>query len=246
MLSHELKTVFIHVPKTGGQSVERVFVGLSGLTWSSRGALLLRENPDPDHGPVRLDHLSMREYQSLGYVTSEQADAYFTFGFVRNPFARIVSEYKYREYPRQFDFRTYVMERLPEPPGTRGYYHTLPMHHFLADGDGRQLVDFVGYFEEFQEDFNEACRRLGLEPITLPHENKSAAMRQTQRSGGVNPFRTFKQVRKRRRRQAVLDSMEANLKGHYTEYYDDVTREKVTELYGKDLELFGYTFEGRV
>src|SRR5689334_2187766 len=69
MLSHRFQTIFIHVPKTAGQSVERVFLEKHGLTWETRSELLLRENPDPSLGPRRLAHLYAREYVDKGYVS---------------------------------------------------------------------------------------------------------------------------------------------------------------------------------
>jgi hypothetical protein len=34
-------------------------------------------------------------------------------------------------------------------------------------------MDFVGRLENFQEDFDEVCRRIGIEKRTLPHVNTS-------------------------------------------------------------------------
>ena len=46
MISHKHKTIFVHIPKTGGQSVESVFIEDEGLTWDTRAPLLLRRNDD--------------------------------------------------------------------------------------------------------------------------------------------------------------------------------------------------------
>lgn len=63
MISHEHKTVFIHVPKVAGQSVELAFLRQLGMTWEERAPLVLRHNPDPAKGPERLAHLLAREYR---------------------------------------------------------------------------------------------------------------------------------------------------------------------------------------
>ena len=42
-----------------------------------------------------------------------------------------------------------------------------PCSHWSKD------VDFVGRFENFQEDFNTVCSRIGISQLKLPHNNKT-------------------------------------------------------------------------
>ena len=173
MLCHEYKCIFVHIPKTAGQSIEHVFLRRLGLTWETRAPLLLRPNNNPKLGPPALAHLTASEYITCGHVTPEQFDSYFKFSFVRNPWARIVSEYKYRGYPKKIDFKTYLFKHLPKPGWSDEYRHIMPQYNFLYDEKGKLLVDFVGKFENLQNDFYKVCKRLGFPPITLPHANKS-------------------------------------------------------------------------
>ena len=69
MLTHQHKTVFVHIPKNAGQSIETVFLDVLGLTWESRAPLLLRPNDIPELGPRRLAHLAASEYVSCGHMT---------------------------------------------------------------------------------------------------------------------------------------------------------------------------------
>ena len=144
MICRDYRCLFVHIPKTAGQSVEQVFLRLLGLSWETRAPLLLRGNDDPRLGPPRLAHLTAAEYVSCGYLTPAEFGTYFRFSIVRNPWDRIVSEYKYRRHPVTMDFKTYLFKRLPSPGWSEPYRHIIPQHDFLYDEAGRLLVDYVG------------------------------------------------------------------------------------------------------
>ena len=128
MICHQYRCVFIHIPKTGGISVDHVFLRLVGLTWATRAPLLLRANDDPAKGPPRLAHLMGIEYVSCGHLSPELFDAYFKFSFVRNPWDRLVSEYKYQRHPMRMSFKTWLFHHLPEPVFSDAYRPILPQH----------------------------------------------------------------------------------------------------------------------
>lgn len=81
MICHPYRCVFVHVPKTAGMSIEHVFLGLQGLTWEKRSALLLRHNDDPAKGPPRLSHLKASEYVSREFVARFYREDIHAFGY---------------------------------------------------------------------------------------------------------------------------------------------------------------------
>lgn len=228
MICREYHCLFVHVPKTAGQSVEQFFMDRLGLDWDrDRARVMLGDNPDRARGTEKLAHLSAAEYLRDGFVEAEEFGRLFKFSFVRNPFTRIVSEYLYRNYFSHRSFRDFVLHRLPEPGWDDDYRHVMPQYDMLHDADGRLLVDYVGRFENLQADFDEVCRRLGIEDSALPHRNRS-----DKRSRNT----------KRRVRNFIFRNGE-NDKQHYTEFYDDETRAAVERLYRRDIEAFGYAFD---
>jgi hypothetical protein len=224
--------VFVHIPKTAGMSIEQVFVDLVGLTWKTREPLLLGRNEDPRRGPPKLEHLQAGEYLSCGHLTAAQLESYFKFSFVRNPWDRIVSEYRYRGYPVKIDFKTYLFKHLPSPGWTDTYSHVMPQYDFLHDKTGKLLVDFVGKYESLQAGFDTVCARLGLPPTRLPWVNRSL-----QRAR----LTSLRELRKQLRR-ALWSRERKHTFAHYTEYYDAESREFVDRLYRKDIDAFGYSF----
>jgi len=233
VISHQHRCVFIHIPKTAGQSVEHVFLDLAGLTWETRDPLVLRANDNPELGPPRLAHLTASEYVDCGYLTPEQFSSYYKFSFVRNPWDRLVSEYKYRGYPVKIDFKTYLARHLPSRGWTDNYRHIIPQYEFLHDSEGRRLVDFVGRYETLQADFDRVCRDLAIPRRPLPRVNRSLEEQQ--------PPTTYRELRKRIRR-AVWSHERKHTFGHYTEYYDEESRDLVAEMFRKDIEAFSYSF----
>ena len=225
MICREYQFLFVHVPKTAGQSIEQFFMDRLGLDWNTdRGEVLLSANADTSRGTEKLAHLSAAEYVEDGFVTREEFDSLFKFSFVRNPYERIVSEYRYRNYFHHRSFRDFVLHKLPKPGWDDKYRHVMPQYEMLHDSEGRLLVDYVGRFENLQGDFDEVCRRLGVEDSELPHRNPS----------------NKKSRNLKRKVRNVLFLNGENHKRHYTEFYDSRTLDAVTRLYRKDIEAFGY------
>ena len=69
MISHQYKCIFIHIPKTGGTSIENVL------------------SQDKSKGS---DHRLLHEYSNCS-----DFDSYFKFAVVRNTYDRIWSIYRY-------------------------------------------------------------------------------------------------------------------------------------------------------
>ena len=225
MICEKHNCLFVHVPKTGGQSVERFFLALNLLTWEERSPLLLRYNDDPRKGPESLSHLYAREYIECGYLSEESYHRFYKFAFVRNPWDRIVSEYRYR-YAGRFEFSDFIKNQLSvECAYCDKYRHIAPQCDFIFDTEGNQLVDFVGKFENLQEDFTQICEQLKIEDSKLPFVNSSLSAR----SRGANYGSLF------RNKAKPKDKI-------YRQYYDSQTRGIVEGLYRRDVEQFNYVF----
>jgi hypothetical protein len=173
MISRNHRCVFIHIPKTAGQSVEQYFLDLLGLTWKAREQLLLKFNPDPQRGPPRLAHLTATEYVACGHIDQAQFASYFKFAFVRNPWDRLVSEFEYRRHKKRMDFKAFLFKHFPTSERGDPFRHVIPQCEFICSPDGEFLVDFVGKFENLHGDFDVICQRLQIPNLGLPHRNKS-------------------------------------------------------------------------
>lgn len=228
MISHRYRCIFVHVPKAAGQSIERFFLELHGLSWANRAPLLLRRNDDPARGPERLAHLFAPEYVACGHIGEVEFDRYFKFAFVRNPWDRLVSEYLYQGGRRIGSFRQFVLEAAqPLDPHLDAFRHLAPQVRYLYDRTGRLRVDFVGRFERLQDDFARVCDRLGIPDPSLPHVNAAPP------------------ERGRRWAMPRLIARSAARRDRYVRYYDRRLRDLVAERYAEDIEAFGYAFGGR-
>ena len=230
MISDKYRCVFVHVPKTAGQSIEEFFLNLHGLSWETREPLLLSYNPDPSRGPESLAHLTAKEYVDCGYLTAAEFSKYFKFSFVRNPWSRLVSEFHYRQYYKKYTFREFVLIGLPNKSRySDPYRHIMPQTEFVLDENGRPLVDFIGRFENLQNDFDVICKMLRIDGSTLPFRNKPKKREMDIRQG-------WRRILSRHRRDSEKN---------YSSYYDKELREVVAEMYASDIRAFNYEDEPR-
>jgi hypothetical protein len=179
--------IFIHINKTGGTSIGK--------------ALGLREK----------QHLTVQEVRDR--VGIQNWDSSYTIAFVRNPWDRVSSSYRYRLKVRknntnniEIDFKSWVKKVFQErDPRYYDYPKMLmPQTNWLKDELGDINIDFIGRFETIEEDFEALCKKLGVQ-LDLPHLNKT------------------KQV-------------------PYQDYYDKETMEIVADYFSEDIETFGYSF----
>jgi hypothetical protein len=188
---------FVHVPKTGtvsiGVAVEGLCTQITHHPWEKMtAAKFRRENPDS-----------------------------FIFGFVRNPFSRLVSAWLYfhqpwihtvdladagmyvKPYP---DFQHFIMEGVGSGR-VMEQRHCRPQASWITDESGRSVLNFIGSFERLQEDFDRVCQTVGWPRMALEVYNS------TQRGQHARQYAT---------------------------YYDEGMVQVMVRAYAADFELGGY------
>ena len=81
---------------------------------------------------------------------------FFKFGFVRNPYSRLVSLYLWRGGPDD-GFKPWLFDTSPQ-----GCKEPTQAWFLCHAADNRLLCDFVGRFERIIPDWDYVCRQLGI------------------------------------------------------------------------------------
>lgn len=188
MISHFHRTVFVHIPKCGGQSIEQAFLTDLGLSWELRAPLLLRPNDEARLGPPRLAHLLARDYVRCHYISQELFASYYSFAVLRDPAARAVSLYNYMRIgdqnqrpldldtflfkwlARQLEFRSAGIDQQNAP--SHSFHFVRPQVDFVTGPDGAVMVKDLFMLEHIQEAFPAIKARAQLKSA-LEHRNKS-------------------------------------------------------------------------
>lgn len=200
-VSRSRRLLFVHVQKTGGNSMNTILESLVD-----------------DITTVRPKHRSL--VKTLA-VHPEFSD-YYTFGFVRNPWDRLVSWWSMfhgvhdrEDRPKQLlhlerkpiwraaedypDFETFIFS------GTRQFKRLrTPQIKYLSYADGR-MASFIGRTETFEKDAHRILEHFDLPRIDIPQMNES---RHT----------------------------------HYRDYYSPRSRRRVARLFEPDIRTFDYVF----
>lgn len=238
-VSYEKKFVFIHVPKCAGTSIEKFLANLTPLSLLDPARLSdeqikERELYRTGHVHRKEQHLSAVETRHL--IGEKDYLSFYKFAFVRNPFARLASYYKFIKkiktpYLRKThvrlaiespNFKEFALRMLDEPEMTLFFNQ----HIYICNDDLESQVDFIGKFETLDHDFNQVlvkldlCRnllspildRFGVPRAELPRLNTSSA------SGAPPDPKAYRKL------------------------YDDELRERITPAVAQDLRLFDYEF----
>ena len=183
LLSLRYKFLFVHIAKTGGTSIRaalrpykwkdpyRLPLFLCSRMSALTGHRLACKLPRHAKAIAAREMLPRELYQEL-----------FKFAFVRNPWDLQVSSYHHirRERPHLMedieDFESFLRWKLDPERHYQFHVDTSiePQSSYLVDLDGKIIVDFVGRYENLEEDFHTACRRIGIPSPPLPHKRRAA------------------------------------------------------------------------
>ena len=178
--------IFIHINKTGGSSIEKAL-------------------------NLPFEHFTARE--KINQVGRRKWQQKFTFAFVRNPFDKVFSHYRYRVKTNQtklreqpLSFSDWVQQSYVEKDPF--YYDNpkmfLPQTKWLCDDNNELLVDQVYRFENLHEEFNKFCAKLDID-TQLPHLKASESV-------------------------------------NYQKVYDADTKQSIYAYFAEDFERFNYDF----
>lgn len=180
--------IFLHINKTAGTSIGRA-IGL----------------------PVKR-HLTAREV--IGLIGRKKWRSAWKFTFVRNPWDRAASLYRYRRMKNKtgiasndVPFAEWVQRVFTDDPDPR--YHDNPKSFqsqcdWLKDDRGDIAIDFIARFEEINRDFERIAEKIAP-GASLPYLNASRA-------------------------------------DCYRDYYDERSRAAVADWFAEDIGYFDYRF----
>lgn len=173
ILSRRKKFVFVGIQKTATTSIEQIL--------SQYESRFLRYYYRRKH--ARVNRADGRGYKHLPAEMAQRLIGqrtwrdYYTFTFIRNPWARTFSEFTgHRHQP---EFSAYKkMETIPAfrawiKDGGNWLVNENTMYKFISDSDNQPIVDFIGRFEQMDSDWQEISRALQLPYHALPALNKS-------------------------------------------------------------------------
>lgn len=165
-VGNRARAVFVHIPKAAGGSIRH----------------FCYRNDIRVAGHDTRDASFQRAFEIDGH-----ADL-FSFTFVRNPFQRAMSAFRFlveggivegdkvdsEKFVSKYDgdFEKFVLSEF-EAGDVLSQIHFRPQSYWVCDGAGNLCVDFVGRYETLARDFGKITRLFGDPKYQLPVRNRS-------------------------------------------------------------------------
>jgi len=167
MISVNHKAIFIHNPKVAGTSIN---ILLKDQQFTHKSLHQAKDGSNDNHtGEWKIGTARRLE---RGFE-QEEWSSYFKFGFVRNPWDRMISSWKNRGEKKYSDFKDFVLSYPFKEEYRDIIWHTMPQYIHLCDEDDCLMLDYTGRFEHLEEDLNCISDILNINLGKVPHSNKT-------------------------------------------------------------------------
>jgi hypothetical protein len=176
-----VNAIFVWIPRTGGSSV---WYTLQPLVPGAQGCIGNPKAQYKGQALVTFGHFWLPSVVEKGVITQEAVDTAWKFSFVRNPYDRTFSVYKWllgrNCYPKETTFAEFL-ERKIEPPGYKNhdkfcYHFPSPQVSWLHDVNGRRITNWIGRTDKLNQDWLTLCDYLKVQPPKLKRINLSRKM----------------------------------------------------------------------
>ena len=169
MISLQKRFLFVHIPKTAGNSIQSVL-----RDYSEDQLIALRKEQDGiERFGLRSTKYKIKKHSTLNEyhraLGEEQFRDLYKFTCVRNPWDRMVSYY-------------FTPTQNPETWNRKKFREIISKAVSLADylrldngeGDPFANVDCIMRFENLADEFRAVCNTIGIPPPALPRYNRSS------------------------------------------------------------------------
>lgn len=170
-VSRKYNTIFVHITKTGGTSVEEM-LELDHDTETDPSVLreMLLNRMDGDNA---YQHFVPRDMRRM--ISEAEWDKFYKFTIIRNPYSRAVSSFNFLnkfanmniDTIEQFLHMAIQVEREGTYDTLPFYHHFRPQWHYFEDIE----YDYVAHFENLQDDMKKICSTINC-PNDLPVRNQ--------------------------------------------------------------------------
>jgi len=175
MISHTKKFIFIHIPKTGGSSIEYALKNeiTEKIIFDGKNTKVFGELNNPIRNSFNsLKHGTATE---LKRQYKDNFNSYYKFSVIRNPWDRLLSLYQWVnkcEYDKS-KFLKFLPQKIQnnniDSTNKRSFWS---LNKYLCDENDRLIVDYLISFDDIENGFYEINKKLNMN-YKLDKINKS-------------------------------------------------------------------------
>ncbi len=174
MISSKHKFVFLHIPKTGGNSIQDAL-----RKHTDDDLVILSPHQDgverfeirnPSHKKLKKHSNLQKYYRALG----GELEDYYIFTTIRNPYDKLVSFY-FSPHRGNVEWNYEEFSKFARGVSSLEQYLTVRKNIFAKRRVRDSWINKFIRFDYLSEDLEEVCADLKIEGIKLAHRNKSVS-----------------------------------------------------------------------